>query len=597
MPGPSFIQVILPLRLEWEPYYRCDAPVAPGDRVEVPLSGKTYIGVVSATGVTPDVSGVKPVLSTETGLEKVLPEELALWRRMASYYLCTLGEIYRAAYPASVTEEEEKALLQRARQEERLAAKEAELGKTRPGTKKEAALREGIARLRTQLGLDGVSDPEPVRITGNGDSPAVRSVREAFAAGRTVLLEAPDDAQRIGIYRELARETLSRGKNVLWLVPTPAHVRQIEPAVREAFPDALFHDSTCSAAARRKNAAALRGAAGSTLVAGTRQALLLPHRNLGLVIIDNEQHKAYKQESTAPRYNGRDTALMLSRLQGACAILGSPTPSLDALHNARTGRFCRIHLPSSAPQGGLLLIGTAEERRKRGMDGELSFKLLSAVRDTLEQGRSVVVLLSRKSYDPEGRVAARLRELFPSGVTVGDPGMVNGADLRDVGLIALLFADALLADDDYRADERALQLLRQLRARGPLAVQAKDTTHPVFAALASDDTAALMQERESFGYPPFSRMVRIAVRDPLPKRLDYLSGRLAAALSAALGGNRVAGPYTPSRNEGGTLRHIRILLPRDRELESRKQCLLETLRNFEKELKYPGHIYIDVDPA
>ena len=124
MNGAFYISVILPLKLEWEPCYslpsgmnscggkdggcvtrrdldRTGNSVKVGDRVKVPFAGKVYSGVVSKVGVEPetDPSKIKPIISIEEGLEPVLGEEMELWRQVAGYFLCSIGEVYKAAYP------------------------------------------------------------------------------------------------------------------------------------------------------------------------------------------------------------------------------------------------------------------------------------------------------------------------------------------------------------------------------------------------------------------------------------------------------------------------------------------------------------------
>ena len=103
-----YVSVILPLRLEWEPCYYLPSgmdgaeSVTAGTRVSVRFAGKTYIGVVSAAGIRPEVDEqrILPVLSLADGLWPVSMDELKLWRFVADYYLCTIGEVYKAAYPA-----------------------------------------------------------------------------------------------------------------------------------------------------------------------------------------------------------------------------------------------------------------------------------------------------------------------------------------------------------------------------------------------------------------------------------------------------------------------------------------------------------------
>ena len=109
MSAQHYIKVILPLRLEWEPCYITDADLWAGDRVAVIFAGRRVIGVVSEVDVTPDIaiSRIRPILSVETGLDRITPEEISLWRFIAEYYLCTIGEVYKAAYPGLKTASEE----------------------------------------------------------------------------------------------------------------------------------------------------------------------------------------------------------------------------------------------------------------------------------------------------------------------------------------------------------------------------------------------------------------------------------------------------------------------------------------------------------
>ena len=80
----TYIYVILPLKLEWEPCYVLPEgmSVCVGDRVKAPCAGKTYNGVVSAVGIEPTIEEIriKEIISVESGLEKIREEEIALWR-------------------------------------------------------------------------------------------------------------------------------------------------------------------------------------------------------------------------------------------------------------------------------------------------------------------------------------------------------------------------------------------------------------------------------------------------------------------------------------------------------------------------------------
>lgn len=640
-----FIQVILPLKLEWEPYYLVETPVAVGDRVKVEFAGKDYISVVSAVGVAPPEYLVERILyikAIERELPPVFEEEIAFWRSLSAYYLCTLGEVYKAA------------LLR-----DRVAT---ELPPTAEGAGREVELSAEQER-------------------------AVTEVRTAFNAGKTVLLHGVTGAGKTELYLQLARETLAEGKNVLFLVPEIALSRQLEDRVAAVFPDVQVYHSAKTWPHRAAVTKAVLDAP-QYLVLGTRSALFLPHHDLGLIIVDEEHDNSFKQDSPAPRYHARESAIMLSVMQHAHVILGSATPSLESLYNAETGRFIKVELKQRFHKGAeaeVLIVDTVAERRKNGMVGSLSLKLLEQLQRTLDQGGQAVLLRSRRSYAPAvqctecgaipkcphcnvslslhihperlvchycghtesytgkcdhcggalqplgagtQRIEEELQAIYPQAriarldsdasqseaktirqfakgeidILVGTQVVTKGFDFAGLSLVAVIQADNILGQQDFRADEHAIQLLEQFRGRsgrrgtpGLFVIQTREPHHPVFARLGeqTDNTAQLLEERRLFGYPPYTRLIHLTVKDVNEKRLNYLARELAQRLPVAS-----IGPYTPvvDKIADQYIRQIRIMLPRDKSLQERKKLLLQALNSFEKDHKYTGHLIIDVDP-
>ena len=127
-----YISVILPLKLEWEPCYFVRASARIGQRVRVNFAGKEYIGVISGVGITPETAPekIKEICGFEEGMGRIMPEEIELWKQISEYYLCSVGEVYKAAYPiGKINLEEarsiakEKAELRLRKQEEALVAR------------------------------------------------------------------------------------------------------------------------------------------------------------------------------------------------------------------------------------------------------------------------------------------------------------------------------------------------------------------------------------------------------------------------------------------------------------------------------------------
>ena len=136
------------------------------------------------------------------------------------------------------------------------------------------------------------------------------------------------------------------------------------------------------------------------IVLGLRSALFLPHSRLGLIIVDEEHDQSYKQTDQAPRYHGRDTALMLGRIQGCPVLLGSATPSFESLYNVRTGRLEYVvrtgrleYVPLSHRyfEGGgstVTIVDMPLQRRRNAVKGAFSLTLLKAITARLERGMS-----------------------------------------------------------------------------------------------------------------------------------------------------------------------------------------------------------------
>lgn len=753
-----------------------------GDRVRVNFAGKEYVGVVSMADAGKQaeemgiVDKVKPILGMAEGLEPVTKEEIELWRQIAEYYLCTVGEVYKAAYPAQKVEKEVvqarqealkvereeknrtkiadkiKRLEERAEKKAELAAK-ARKSESRERYLAEKEMLEGEIGLlvRELTSMVGELCRTTGSVTGYGDSvtyhqdeepiggsiietsegtekeislsaaqeEAYSKIKEIFAKGKPALLHGVTGSGKTEIYLKLAQETLAMGKNVLYLVPEIALSRQLEDRISETFPELLVFHSGETMSRKREVATVLRHAGEPAegkgyVVLGTRSAIFLPHKNLGLVIVDEEHDTSYKQDSPAPRYNGRETAIMMAKIFGANVILGSATPSLESLYNCSVGRYGLVTLNKrfyDAADSDIEIIDTIAERRKNGMIGNFSRKLIEHIGKCLGEQRQVLILRERRAYSPivqcqecgdipkcrccnvslslhrraDGserlvchycgrvyeytgkchkcggelkplgsgtqKIEEEASKLFPNAriarldsdtaqsrkyetdtirkfsngeidILIGTRMVAKGFDFSGLSLVAVLQADSILGQEDYRADERGLQLLEQFRGRcgrrgekGLFVIQTSQPEHPVYQSIDGklDENGTMTRflgERKLFGYPPYSRVIGVVIKDYNQARVDllsrdlgeYLRGALAVKVSFAPGvqnGPNVIGPYSPAIDKisNQNIRQIRVLLPKDRSLARNKETLAAAVERFEKEKKYSGHIALDVDPA
>lgn len=681
--GEKYVQVLLPLRLDWAPFYSVPdgMQVERGGRVRVKFAGKEYSGVVLTEPGVQRPEGIKVILDIEGAepLACISAQELDFWKFIADYYLCTEGEVYRMAYPSTVI-----------RQELRNAARKAKAAAAPPRKKKKAAKETEVEAAAVQESCDNL---KKVCLT-SAQEKAAEDIRKSFSGRKPALLQGVTGSGKTEIYIALAQEQLEKGKNVLMLVPEIALEKQLEDRLASYFGDKLltFHSGE-TIAHRAKAAEAVRER--QYILLGTRSALFLPHRNLGLVIVDEEHDSSYKQQDPAPRYNGRDCAAVLARQHKANLLLGSATPSLEAHYNARTGMYSKILLGEKYYGGAepeTVIIDTTAERKKKGMVGNFSRKLIALIEKRLSKGEQVLLLRARRAYStamqcsdcgeivkcprcnvplsyhkdsnmlechycgfreqikpcpkcggslqgigsgtqkieeeaatlfPQARIArldsdatplqrAEIIKDFSEGSTdilVGTQIITKGLDFPKLTLVAAIGTDALLGIMDFRADEKAVQLLSQFRGRsgrrsegGMLVIQTAQKDHPVYRMMEGGISQGsldegILGERQAFGFPPFSRMINVNMKDGNEARLEVLSRALMKEISASVPG--AVGPYSPQIDKisDNFLKTIRLNLPRDKKTPVIKSKLWGIIRKFEDSRKWQGHIGIDVDPA
>src|SRR5690606_8456258 len=135
------------------------------------------------------------------------------------------------------------------------------------------------------------------------------------------------------------------------------------------------------------------------VVVGARSALFLPFSRLGLVIVDEEHDPSFKQHDPAPRYNARDMAIVLAGSHGAKVLLGSATPSMESLFNARTGKYgfaaLRVRFGDAALPG-IVKIDLADMQRRKRMRGNFSQTLITGIEQALARKEQVIIFQNRR---------------------------------------------------------------------------------------------------------------------------------------------------------------------------------------------------------
>lgn len=240
--------------------------------------------------------------------------------------------------------------------------------------------------------------PEGAFLTTD-QSAALRLVLDALETrdSTPVLLDGVTGGGKTAIYVEAIAASLAAGRPALLLVPEIALATPIVDRLRAdlGVRIAVLH-SALGEGERVDEWRRIR-AGEADLVVGTRTALLAPLSDVGLIVVDEEHDAAYKSDRT-PRFQARDSAIVLGRIAGAAVVLGSATPAVETMGHARSGIYRRAVLPVRA--AGTEPLVTAVDLRDElasGNRGLISDALATAIAalDTKRGDRAILVLNRR----------------------------------------------------------------------------------------------------------------------------------------------------------------------------------------------------------
>jgi primosomal protein N' (replication factor Y) len=234
---------------------------------------------------------------------------------------------------------------------------------------------------------------------------ALKLIRARFELGEfgVLLLHGVTGSGKTEVYMRAVQETLARGKTAIILVPEIALTLWIGRQCRAWFGArfegvAVLHSALSDLERAREWWRVRNGEA--RVVVGTRSAIFAPLENLGLIIVDEEQESSYKQEET-PRYHGRDVAIVRAKMEGATALLGSATPSLETYHHARSGKYELLTLASRVEQRAMAsveIVDLREDFATTHQTSPISGVLHAGIQECLAQKMQALVLINRRGY-------------------------------------------------------------------------------------------------------------------------------------------------------------------------------------------------------
>jgi len=522
---------------------------------------------------------------------------------------------------------------------------------------------------------------------------AYRQICQSFRDHQVCLLHGVTSSGKTEIYMHLIREVIAQGRQALLMVPEIALTTQLCLRLRRVFgSQMLVYHSKLSDVERVEIWKAMLADKGQ-LILGVRSSIFLPFSQLGLIIVDEEHEPSYKQQDPAPRYHGRDTAIVLAQRHGAKVLLGSATPSLESIYLARANKYGLVrlverHAGVSLPQ--ITLIPTKEV---------FSPQLVQRIGHTLNDGQQAILFQNRRGYaqqvecvqcgwtprcprcdvtltyhkrsrslechycgyrqpwphtcpqcgntnlENQGygteRIEEALQRLLPAArplrmdtdstqsrksyeriiddfehkkanLLIGTQMVAKGLDFSNVRTVAILSADGLMNFPDFRAHERAFQLMEQVSGRagrregqeGEVLIQCRDTRHPLLQQVVHHNYDQMVDsqlaDRQRYGYPPFTRLIMIYMKGRYEDRLDALVNQYAGYLRQTFG-QRVLGPEAPpiSRIKNMYIRQVLLKVEREASTTEVRRLLHLIQEQLQQNIQEFARVvfYYDVDPV
>ncbi|WP_299149451.1 primosomal protein N' [uncultured Dokdonia sp.] len=234
---------------------------------------------------------------------------------------------------------------------------------------------------------------------------ALSEIKTHFETKDVTLLHGVTASGKTEIYVQLIEEMLSTGDQILYLLPEIALTTQLISRLQTYFGErvAIFHSKYSVNERVEVWNNVLKKMDKAQIIIGARSALLLPFRDLKLIVVDEEHESSFKQYDPAPRYHARDCAIVLGAFFKAKVLLGSATPSIETVYNAQSGKYGYVSLKQR--HGNILmpeinLVDIKEKSRKREMTGHFSDTLLRAITDALALGEQVILFQNRRGFSP-----------------------------------------------------------------------------------------------------------------------------------------------------------------------------------------------------
>jgi primosomal protein N' (replication factor Y) len=425
------VQVAVPTPLRHAFDYLSPVELPPGTRVRVSFGRREVVGIVVGEVERSDLphSRLKPITESLDAAPLLAPPLLDLLRWAADYYHHPLGDVIHAALPARLRQgraaviggvtvwtltSEARAVdpetLKRAPAQKRLmqvlaaapegldAVQLAQISPRWAAGLKAMRAKGWVSSHQRDSGPSLDRDTEASPELNPGQQSAVVTITADLGCFQPYLLHGVTGSGKTEVYLNVIAQVLAQGKQALALVPEISLTPQLVGRFERRFhvPIAVLHSGLNDQERLNAWLAARDGKA--PIVLGTRSAVFTPLKNPGLIVVDEEHDASYKQQDGF-RYSARDVAVMRASREKIPIVLGSATPSLESLRNARDGTYTLLELPDRTGGAGMPEVRLLDMRRLKPSEG-LSLPLREAIAARLAKGEQSILFLNRRGFAP-----------------------------------------------------------------------------------------------------------------------------------------------------------------------------------------------------
>lgn len=229
----------------------------------------------------------------------------------------------------------------------------------------------------------------------------IEEFRKDYLTGlrKTYLIHGVTGSGKTEVYMEMIHTVVEQGKQAIVLIPEIALTYQTVMRFYRKFGGRVSIMNSRLSAGERYDQMMRAKERKIDVMIGPRSALFTPFPDLGLIVIDEEHESTYKSEQT-PRYHARETAIRRAQMEGAGVVLGSATPSLEAMYRARLGEYVLFEMKNRSRMQQMAEVYTVDMREelKSGNRSILSRKLQELIQDRLERGGQIMLFLNRRGY-------------------------------------------------------------------------------------------------------------------------------------------------------------------------------------------------------